>query len=293
MKIILSRKGFDSQYGGRPSPIMPDGSLCSLTIPQKNKGEDKGIVEGTRYRDVRYHGESLGEVVETLTRERVQGGDATHLDPDLRSQSLERKPGWRPAFGQVGAAQSHLERQGVGPGDLFLFFGWFRQTVRLDGRLTYDAKAPNLHVIFGWLQIDKALKPTVKKSDIPGWAGSHPHVTGAVRRLDNNTLYVARQRLKLPGFRQKVPGGGAFERLSPPLRLTAEGEKRGIWRLPRWLYPEKGRPPLSYHGDIERWERDATGVCLQSVNRGQEFVLDCDGYPDAFAWLQDLFAGVP
>ena len=27
MKVILSRKGFDSEYGGGPSPILPDGEL--------------------------------------------------------------------------------------------------------------------------------------------------------------------------------------------------------------------------------------------------------------------------
>ena len=27
MKVVLSRKGFDSQYGGMPSPVLPDGTL--------------------------------------------------------------------------------------------------------------------------------------------------------------------------------------------------------------------------------------------------------------------------
>ena len=33
MKVILSRKGFDSCYGGHPSPILPDGRMISLPIP--------------------------------------------------------------------------------------------------------------------------------------------------------------------------------------------------------------------------------------------------------------------
>jgi hypothetical protein len=33
MKIILSRKGFDSAYGGYPSPIFPSGEMISLPIP--------------------------------------------------------------------------------------------------------------------------------------------------------------------------------------------------------------------------------------------------------------------
>ena len=36
MKIIISRKGFDSISGGVPSPIFPDGKILSLPIPDKN-----------------------------------------------------------------------------------------------------------------------------------------------------------------------------------------------------------------------------------------------------------------
>jgi len=35
VKIILSRKGFDSTSGGVPSPIFPDGRMLSLPIPDK------------------------------------------------------------------------------------------------------------------------------------------------------------------------------------------------------------------------------------------------------------------
>ena len=42
MKVILSRKGFDSSNGGCPSPILPDGTLLSLPIPtdDRDKYED-------------------------------------------------------------------------------------------------------------------------------------------------------------------------------------------------------------------------------------------------------------
>ena len=36
MKIILSRKGFDSKFGGMASPILPDGTLLSLPIPSND-----------------------------------------------------------------------------------------------------------------------------------------------------------------------------------------------------------------------------------------------------------------
>ena len=36
MKIILSRKGFDSSTGKVPSPVFPDGTMISLPIPDRS-----------------------------------------------------------------------------------------------------------------------------------------------------------------------------------------------------------------------------------------------------------------
>ena len=45
MKLILSRKGFDSSCGEQASPIMPDGTLLSLPIPddEDNAGEKERL----------------------------------------------------------------------------------------------------------------------------------------------------------------------------------------------------------------------------------------------------------
>ena len=40
-KVILSRKGFDSKYGGKPSPIFNDGNIFSLPIPQNSISPNK------------------------------------------------------------------------------------------------------------------------------------------------------------------------------------------------------------------------------------------------------------
>ena len=37
MKIIFSRKGFDTVYGGYPSPILQDGRMISLPIPSNEE----------------------------------------------------------------------------------------------------------------------------------------------------------------------------------------------------------------------------------------------------------------
>ncbi|NCB03524.1 MAG: hypothetical protein EOM67_15440 [Spirochaetia bacterium] len=57
MKVILSRKGFDSKYGGRPSPILPDGTLLSLPIPYS---------QGRAYSELSYAGQTYEEIIKQL-----------------------------------------------------------------------------------------------------------------------------------------------------------------------------------------------------------------------------------
>jgi len=145
MRIILSRKGFDSANGGGPSPIFPDGEMVSLPIPSR--------LAPISYSRVTTRRMSLGDLVPALTNGRIGAADGAHVDPDLYAESLARAPGWRPAFGQVASAQAHLADQGVGPGDLFLFFGWFRRVHAVGGQWSLRPDAPDLHVLFGWLQV--------------------------------------------------------------------------------------------------------------------------------------------
>jgi hypothetical protein len=75
------------------------------------------------YSGVQPRGLDIAHIVADLTRGRVTGDALAHLDPDLERTARSRQPGWTPAFGQVSAAQSYLENNGVGTDDLFLFFG--------------------------------------------------------------------------------------------------------------------------------------------------------------------------
>ena len=126
MKIVLSRKGFDSSSGGVASPILPDGRLIPLPIPAKNDPHS--------YDQITINGIPLGPLVEQLTAGRIERTSRCHLDPDLETSSVPRPAGWRPAFGQIKAAQKHLEANNVGIGDLFLFYGWFRAVKEISGR---------------------------------------------------------------------------------------------------------------------------------------------------------------
>src|SRR5688572_5013123 len=111
MKIILSRKGFDSVAGGVPSPIFPDGTMFSLPIP------DYGYADGPRrhYKDVDTPRGNLGTIVHDLTEYKIDPSSRVHLDPDLYEGSLQPRPeDWRPAFGQASAAEKYLQNQEVG-----------------------------------------------------------------------------------------------------------------------------------------------------------------------------------
>ena len=213
-----------------------------------------------------------------------------HLDPDLNADALPRLPGWRPAFGQVEKAQRHLENQGVGPGDLFLFFGWFR-AVETDNGSTwrYVPDAPPVHRLFGWLQVSEVVPivGTLKRarSERP-WLSRHPHLN---RHWDNNTVYVAREWLDIEGLSERS-GAGLFSGSGDRLRLTAPDSRSwGKWRLPLWFYPPGSRPMLSYHYDSKRWRRRKPWVYVKTVGRGQEFVFDADAIPEANVWLRSLF----
>ncbi len=275
MKLILSRKGFDSAAGGVASPILPSGHLCWLPIPTPPYG--------SRYADIRCIEGHLGQVVAALTGGRIAPEDPAHLDPDLWPNSIPREPGWRALFGQAGAAQGHLQAQGVGEGDLFLFYGWFRQVEWAEGSYRYVAAAPDVHLLYGWLQVGQVL-PADDRDAAPAWARYHPHFHYSHARI-NNVVYVAAERLHLPGCAADLPGAGMFERFHPSLCLTAPGHSRSIWQLPSWFNPAGRRSALSYHGRPERWTPQGEHVLLECVGRGQEFVLNCDDYPEAFAWL--------
>ena len=82
MKVVFSRKGFDSAAGKAPSPII-EGEPISLPIPTKRRSE-------TTYRLA-----GIGKIVERTTKGRIGADDLCHEDPMFWNG--------RWAFGQTGA----------------------------------------------------------------------------------------------------------------------------------------------------------------------------------------------
>lgn len=285
--VVLSRKGFDGGTGCVPSPILEDGTIVSLPIP-----DAAGTVA---YGDLEFSGHSFGKLVTDLKAKRMSkksetkrlsAPDKAHLDPDLTREMRQRKPGWRPAYGQCGKDATILRNHGVGRNDLFIFFGWFRRCERDGGTYRLLRGDPDVHIMFGYLRVGEVIR--LPYDPLPEWAKDHPHLHGTARKSDSgNTLFVAADHLELPGA-EDLPGAAAFTRFSDVLQLTAPGMTRSWWRLPKWFYPKEGARPLSSHESPDRWRLQGDTCLLQSVARGQEFVLDIEHYPEAEEWAAEL-----
>ena len=231
MKIVFSRKGFDSASGGGPSPIVA-GRPLSLPIPASGASR-------TRYGDI-----GLGKHAEKASKGKLCANDLCHYDPMFREDGTC-------LFGQVGAAQTHLRNQGVGLGDVFLFFGLFREE---------DTEEPH-HRIFGWLEVGEVIDLSL---GVPDWLveAGHPHALKM--HGPNDCVYTG--------------SGGTALRAADALRLTVPGGPPSLWHRPQWLK----RGGLSYHDRADRWLR---GGRLKSVARGQEFVADIGRRKAPREWL--------
>lgn len=280
MRLILSRKGFDTASGGVPSPIFADHRMLSLPIPD--------LKSKIQYGDITWNGMNVGGLVSELTEGRIPPTHRAHVDPDLVESSLPRMAAWKPIFGQSGASQGHLRNSDVQEGDIFLFYGLFRDVHEQQGRFRWVKESPARHVLWGWLQIGDVIRIDDCEPGKFDWARYHPHFHRGIEA--NNTLYISRTFLTLPGIStHPLPGAGIFPFFAHPLRLSARtSASPSIWELPTWFFPTGGRTPLTYHSDPSRWTRIGSIATLRSVARGQEFVLNCTEYPEAIVWIHEL-----
>ena len=262
MKVILSRKGFDSGYGGYPSIILPNNEMITLPIPCPS--------DYYRYSDISTkngEGECLYNIMKSLKNEISFGGEKKeltkethcHLDPDLCDFSVERDKNWKGIFGQIDASTTVLNNNGVKEGDLFLFFGWFNDVIIEDNKYKFT-KGDGRHTIFGYLQIDKILHPKYDK--VPEEFNKHPHVYDSKRKeKDTDTIYIAKD---VCTFDNNIKGYGIFK-YDEKLDLTKKGMNRTCWDLPDFFKGVK----IAYHNENSFKEGYFKSAC-----RGQEFVIE-------------------
>ncbi len=298
MKFILSRKGFDSSYGGMPSPVFPDGTMLSLPIPEIKLENGQMQEKDTKmaFEDLNLP-EDQRKLLQNIRYKHC------HLDPDIRKDLYQTLPdGWKPLFGQCGGAQTHLSSNGVSPGDIFLFFGLFQRVIMKNGSWRFDGSP--FHVIWGYLQIDAIVTGAdIKKYN---WH-PHSHYTN-----ENNTLYIGREKLSLD---ETYPGYGTFKLKTgqSPLILTLPNPKKcfSYWdcnKLP-WLDTKNLTANMTGHNPKEnaKDERRQPGFkdkdgCLcrnhteiayfQSVSIGQEFVIAENQTEIIKPWFHQILSDV-
>jgi Nucleotide modification associated domain 3 len=195
LRVIFSRKGFDSGSGGTPSPIV-DGRPISLPIPAHGRSL-------TSYDQI-----GLGNLVERATNGKIDRHHLCHHDPLFFEGEC--------FFGQCGAAQSHLRNQGVTTGDVFLFFGLFAD----------ERTGEKHHRIFGYLKVEDIIPLATVAGDsleLPAFPRPHPHTIGSWNA--NNTLYrgTGAGSQSAPDSLRLTQPGGPLSQWIVPAWLQATG----------------------------------------------------------------------
>ena len=237
---------------------MPDGTMLSFPIPVS--GDEKGIETN----QLSFRGSPLKGIFKELGHSTLN--QPHHVDPDIYHLAGKQPLG---AYGQSGAALGHLDNQGVGVGDTFLFFGTFSKTFMLDDNLRYEMMHP-FHAIFGYLKVDRK----VSMADIDNepdlhWLKQHPHYVnrecGDYKK--GNAVYLGADY--------------GYFRFAETLILTKPGYKKSWWQLPSFFKDVK----LSYHENVVKRLTEEF-VEFQSVAKGQEFVMDSS--PALEKWLSEV-----
>ena len=157
MKIIFSRKGFDSSAGGFPSLIFPNDTLYSVPIPGKLNLKKYCELE-FKYKNYR-----IQDVLNDLTKKRIYiNGKSKQCDYNNCEFSCHHDPYFIKtnqsnliALGQVGIALKHLENQNVKKGDIFLFYGLFRKVIYKNNQWLYNENFKPIHLIFSYMKINE------------------------------------------------------------------------------------------------------------------------------------------
>ena len=298
MRFILSRKGYDSQFGGSPSPVFKtigqnlDGFMYSIPVPERDS-------KGNSYIYPELHAPKTPTNFPVNTR-------YFHLDPDIRPELHQELPNkWKPIFGQSEAAASHLKSQHVQKGDIFLFFGLFQDAIWNPNREQWlFGKSKPFHAIWGYMQIADIIEnidESIQKK-YP-W---HPHCQENYHSdPKRNTLYIGNEgKLIIRDIVLNNQGYGTFK-YSDKLRLTLPDNKLKLtlnkpsdsgwthWKLDclPWLDTsdkKNPKPHMTYH----KQENFQNGF-FQAASKGQEFVTDNFNnepklYKVVLDWFKDL-----
>lgn len=273
MRIILSRKGVDSGNSNASNLVLLDsyfnGEMVMLPIPN--------LADKFTYKDVQFSKGNDCFVKNYLQERKIDLNTKCHLDPMLINYF--DNPSFLGAIGQVGASQTHLEKQKIKKGDLFIFFGKFESKMILKNKV--DTISKKDHIMFGYLQIGEIIYPNSRdKEKRPffekkyPWIKNHPHWNfEKYKNSTNNCIYIANEKCS---FDKNIKGYGVFD-FSKDLILTKSGKSISKWNI---IEPLKNLE-ISYH-TLASFKQDY----FQSAAHGQEFVIEESS--SAENWAIDL-----
>ena len=295
MRVILSRKGFDSSYGGFPSIILPDGQMISFPIPEKGKkktmNEADSKIKGIEAENLKFiladkKELSLKEIFEkyNIQKIKIPGNTPTeqeventifHYDPQIQNvvqriydqdnNKIINITNKYAAFGQSRAAASHLLNQKISKDDVFLFFGTFKWTGKDKKNLK---NGEEFHALWGYMIVDDVFKiDNDKFTHIKGIKDYnnpsskypnlkfHPHYNNKKHEGKNNII-ICSERGRF----------GTFIFDEDKHKLTENGSTKSHWKIPASLECLLGKK-ITYHKNIITKH-------FISASRGQEFVVN-------------------
>lgn len=255
---------------------MPNGEMLSMPIPI-SPGE-----KGVSLNQINWGEHFYAEVIQGLYPN-LKGDELFHFDPEINRAAKEsRHEKWMPAFGQAGAAQTHLENENIEIGDIFLFFGSFIHTYEnSQGKLTWE-KEHEFHAVFGYLEIGEIISAEKIQADYKADIYErHPHFENRNIYNAHNTLYIASENLSDTA----LPGAGTFK-FRNELRLTKKGYKKSQWTLPAYFHPEFGTTISRCLSPI-RYRKDGDNLLFEPVSIGQDMVVR-DSNEKVESWAKNL-----
>ena len=281
MKVVLSKKGLDSNCSSKPIVCKENKIMDFVPIPSTD--DNLKYCEIEEFKDLSkffLNGENKLFYNIDICNLDKSIEPSCHLDPQLKDYFGFGK-NFRATFGQVYKAQQTLGNHNVGVDDIFLFFGWY-----------YDEKTKQeKNILFGYMQVEAVVtidkdnkifvnNETCKVKDIIKkypFLINNPHWQfKKYQHYGNNTIYISRE---LCSWNENIPGFGFFN-YSKNLVLTDTREK--LLQKTHWnIKPLKGCTIINYDNKVF----NKNGDFLAPGGFGQELIIDSQ---NAEKWAQDL-----
>lgn len=315
MKVILSRKGFDSSYGGFPSIILPKemgSKMISFPIPdRKKKKNDVEQIINYCFDKTEIAKEKKISLINLLSKikgkkkikmPKEKEADPSefifHVDPEIQNMEVKdenangemisfynRKLG---SLGQSSAAAGHLlnndiDKISANDPTIFLFFGWFNNTEWKNKQLI--PKEKSFHAIWGYLIVDATINiSSDPKIKIPEKLKNHPHIINKdTYGKKTNIIFYGEHYGTLP-FNEK-------------LRLTKkDSDNRSNWEIHNlWkgMNLKKDEITMTYNSNKikSKLVSNSDKIEFTAASIGQEFIIKNANPKELEKWLIGL--GLP